>query len=267
MQCIFSTPVGSADQLRRTELANGIVQDEPEIIVRFTDLLDLLLHKIRTATAPLAGAYGACLARLIGDFIPPSEILTKVVKELLTASHPCPPVIGRIAGQVFRAMIDAAYLALLQDWLICSLQSFLVLEPPRAVWSLTVVFVGASLDVRLQRLFEVAVAMGATPERSRAIGSPTMTTPTKKRGTRRGWRTTSGVADEPAAEKATEAEEKVETAEAAAAATMMDAAQLRMLRMATEDFYKRLTAEQRKKFRAALAGSCLEFMRDWLKGA
>lgn len=224
--------------MHRTELANGIVQDEPEVIIRFTDLLDLLLYKIRTATAPMAASFGVCLARLIGDFIPPSEILTKVVKELLTVSHPCPPVIGRIAGQVFRAMIDAAYLALLQDWLICSLQSFLALPQRRAVWSLTVVFVGASLDVKLQRLFEVAVVLGSTPECSRTIGSPTMTTPKKLLSSAAALVQQHDVAD---------------------------AIQLRMLRMATEDFYQRLNAEQRKKFRAALGGSCLEYMRDWLK--
>lgn len=219
---------GSGDQLHRTELANGIVQDEPEILMLFTDKLDLLLLKIRTASARAAAAYGACLARLIGDFIPPSEILTKCVKELLTVGHAFPRVIARIVCHVFRATIDAALLALLQDWLICSVQSFAALPTlRRAVWSLSVVFVAATLDVQLLRLFELVVASPVEEE---------------------GGALASAVGPGEPGESAT-----------------VDGEQLALLRVASEDFWLRLNREQRSRFQVALRGTRLEFVSEWLR--
>lgn len=213
--------------MHRTELANGIVQDEPEILMLFTDKLDLLFLKIRTASARAAAAYGAALARLIGDFIPPSEILTKCVKELLTVGHTYPRVIARIVCHVFRATIDAALLALLQDWLICSVQSFAALPTlRRAVWSLTVVFVAATLDVQLLRLFELAVATPVDAPYDSAL----------------------------AAAAADETEEPP-----------VDERQLALLRVASEDFWLRLNREQRSRFQLALRGTRLEFVGAWLR--
>lgn len=220
---------GSGDQLHRTELANGIVQDEPEVLMLFTDKLDLLLLKIRTASARAAAAYGACLARLIGDFIPPSEILTKCVKELLTVGHAFPRVIARIVCHVFRATIDAALLALLQDWLICSVQSFAALPTlRRAVWSLSVVFVAATLDVQLLRLFELVVAAPLDEEGAGALAS---------------------ASDEPVPHES----------------TAVDDGQLALLRVASEDFWLRLNREQRSRFQAALRGTRLDFVGEWLR--
>lgn len=55
--------------------------------------------------------------------------------------------------QVFRSSIDAAYLPLLQDWLVCSVNNFLPLSQTKAIWCLTVIFVSSSLNLHLLQMF------------------------------------------------------------------------------------------------------------------
>lgn len=95
---IFLT--GSAEQLENTELSNGIVQDDPEIIVQSTEKIDVLFNRIKIATVDAANIYGDVLCQLTTDLVPPKEILTKVIKELLTLSQPHCEVIAKILFQV-----------------------------------------------------------------------------------------------------------------------------------------------------------------------
>lgn len=60
---------------------------------------------------------------------------------------------------MFRSSIDAAYLPLLQDWLVSSLNNFLTLAEPKAIWCLTVIFVSASLNVHLLKVFPCVLRM------------------------------------------------------------------------------------------------------------
>lgn len=91
---------GSAEQLENTERSNGIVQDDPEIILQSTEKMDVLFHRIKIATADTARLYGDVLCQLTTDLIPPKEILTKVIKELLTLSQPHCEVIAKILFHV-----------------------------------------------------------------------------------------------------------------------------------------------------------------------
>lgn len=59
--------------------------------------------------------------------------------------------------QVFRSAIASSFLQQLQDWLICSLPTFLALDVSKAVWSLTVVFLAASINLHLIRLFPLCL--------------------------------------------------------------------------------------------------------------
>lgn len=211
------------------------MQDEPEIVMRFNDIIDVLLLKIRTAAGPTAAAaYASALGRLIGDFIPPSEILTKCIKELLCAVHPYPECVARIVRLVFRATIDAAYLPLLQDWLICTMGSF-VSQPGdrrRVVWSLTVIFVAASIDAQLLRLFDVVLAVGA-PQSASALLATNDGVPADVQNVGDGGD---------------------------------DDLSMALLRVSVEDFCQRLNREQRHKFRLAVGESGrMSFILDWTK--
>lgn len=92
--------LGSTEQLETTELSNGIVQDDPEVIVQSTEKIDVLFNRIKIATSNTARIYGDVLCQLTSDLVPPKEILTKVIKELLTLSQPHCEVIAKILFQV-----------------------------------------------------------------------------------------------------------------------------------------------------------------------
>lgn len=144
---------GSIDQLESTERSNGIVQDEPEVILETTEKIDVLFNRIKTATTKAAPIYGEALCQLTRDLVPPKELLTKVIKELLTISQPHCQVIARILFQVFRSAIDSSYLSVLQDWLLCSLPSFVALPGAKTFWCLTVIFVSSSINLQLVKIF------------------------------------------------------------------------------------------------------------------
>ncbi|XP_050316699.1 uncharacterized protein LOC126750928 isoform X2 [Bactrocera neohumeralis] len=167
LTCMY---VGSAKQLENTELSNGIVQDEPEIIAQQTDKVDILLHCIKSSTRDAAWIYGQVLCQIIRDLVPPNEILTKVIKEFLAINQPHCDVIAMIVYQVFRCAIDSTFLQVLQDWLICSLPTFLALPEQKAVWCLSVIFLSASINLHLIKLFPVLLSTGAA---AAATAAPT----------------------------------------------------------------------------------------------
>lgn len=96
---------GSASQLENTELSNGIVQDDPEIIALQNDKVDILLHCIKSSTRDAAWIYGQVLCQIIRDLVPPNEILTKVIKEFLAINQPHGDVIATIVYQVSSSQI------------------------------------------------------------------------------------------------------------------------------------------------------------------
>lgn len=144
--------------MENTELSNGIVQDEPEVILRSTEKIDILFNRIKVSTTEAAHIYGSVLCQLTCDLVPPKELLTKVIKELLTISQPHCEVIAKVLFQVFRSAIDSSYLPLLQDWLICSLPNFLVFSVDKTIWCLTVIFISASINLQLIKIFPEVVA-------------------------------------------------------------------------------------------------------------
>uniref|UniRef100_A0A1B0CHM8 Secreted protein n=2 Tax=Lutzomyia longipalpis TaxID=7200 RepID=A0A1B0CHM8_LUTLO len=161
---------GSASQLENTEHSNGIVQDEPEVIVQSTEKIDVLFLKIKSSTPEAANIIGDVLCQITRDLLPPNEILTKVIKELLSLTQPHGEVVAKIVFQVFRSAIDSAYLALLQDWLICSLPNFVTLPPAKAVSCLNVIFVSASLNLNLIKIFpEILETFGTLGRREQYV--------------------------------------------------------------------------------------------------
>ncbi|XP_053669287.1 huntingtin [Anopheles marshallii] len=147
------------EQLESTERCNGIVQDEPDIIVQQIDKIEILFAKIRTTTPQGAKVFGDVLCQLIRDLLPPNEILTKVFKELML-NQPNPDIIAGVTYQLFRSAIDASYLTLLQEWLLCSLPNFLSFpQVNKSVWCLTVIFLSASLNQHLIKLLPEVLSL------------------------------------------------------------------------------------------------------------
>lgn len=91
---------GSNDQLKNTENSNGIVQDEPEVILQSTERIDILFQRIKYTTPSTGEIFGNVLCQMIRDLVPPNEILTKVIKEFLSLSQPQCEVIAKILFHV-----------------------------------------------------------------------------------------------------------------------------------------------------------------------
>lgn len=91
---------GSNDQLENTERCNGIIQEDPDVIVQSTEVIDILFHQIKMSTYEAANIYGNVLCQIACDLVPPKELLTRVIKELLTISQPHCQVIAKILFQV-----------------------------------------------------------------------------------------------------------------------------------------------------------------------
>lgn len=157
----FNFIAGSVDQLLNTERSNGIVQDEPEVIVECMEKIDVLFNRIKTSTFDGAEVYGQVLCHLIRDLVPPKELMTKAMKELLTISQPHCSVIAKVMFQVFRSAIDSSYLSLLQDWLICSMPNFFGFSMKKTIWCLTILFISSSINLQLIKLFpEILIRFG-----------------------------------------------------------------------------------------------------------
>jgi huntingtin len=92
--------IGSLQQLENTEKSNGIVQDEPEIVMQSTEKIEILFNRIRNATADEAEVFGRVLGRILKDLLPPNEVLTKIIKELLILNQSNTIIIAKILHQV-----------------------------------------------------------------------------------------------------------------------------------------------------------------------
>ena len=103
VSCLY---IGSVEQLENTEKSNGIVQDEPEIVMQSTEKIEILFTRIRTATCDDAEVYGKVLGQILKDLLPPNEILTKVIKELLIMNQSNCVFIATILHQVKLFPID-----------------------------------------------------------------------------------------------------------------------------------------------------------------
>lgn len=123
--------------------------------------------------------------------------------------------------QVFRSAIDSSFLQQLQDWLTCSLPTFLSLNEPKAVWSLTVVLLSASINPHLMKLFPLVLNYGVrTVTRTNVAVAAAATT------------TTHGFADDEVTAK-------------------LGHHEIGMFVTSAQDFYMKLSKEQKQRFREA----------------
>ncbi|CAG9807296.1 unnamed protein product [Chironomus riparius] len=150
--------IGSLEQLENTEKSNGIVQDEPEIVMQYTEKIDILFGKIRNSTQDEAEVFGRVLGQILKDLLSPNEILTKIIKELLIMNQSNTNTIAIIIHQVFRTAIDSSFLPLLQEWLICSLPNFLNYpNNKKSIQFLTLIFMSSTLNQHLLKLFPIII--------------------------------------------------------------------------------------------------------------
>ncbi|KAL5284302.1 HTT family protein [Megaselia abdita] len=182
LSCMY---MKSSSQLERTELSDGVIQDDPEIIVQITDKVDALLHCIKSSTKDVARLYGRILCQIIRDLVPPNEILTKVIKEFLSENQPYCDIIAKLIYTIFRLAIDSMYLEMLQEWLLCTIPTILAIprDTNKCVWCLCVLFLSSSINSHLIKLLPILLDGDGDVDVDSKTTSANPTTTTKKRKT------------------------------------------------------------------------------------
>lgn len=106
---------------------------------------------------------------------------------------------------------------MLQDWLICTLPTFLAQPEQQGVWGLSVIFLSASINLHLIKLFPLVLGIGAANS------------------------ATTGTAASAA------------SATAATAARKLGQHEIALFVTAAQDFHAKLSGEQRERFREAFS--------------
>lgn len=141
--------------------------------------------------------------------------------------------------QVFRSAIDSSFLQQLQDWLTCSLPTFLSLPEQKAVWSLSVVFLSASINLHLMKLF------------------PLLLSGVKARTITAAATTTTGVSTATTSPATTPTSTTTTTTTTAAtitkrmSSTKLGHHEIALFVTSAQDFYAKLGTEQKLRFRDA----------------
>lgn len=73
--------------------------------MQYNEKINVIFQRIRLATPESAGLYGEVLGHIIEDLIPPNEVLTRVIKELLMLSQPYSEVVAKIVFQVIIILV------------------------------------------------------------------------------------------------------------------------------------------------------------------
>lgn len=74
--------------------------EDPEVLLKSIEKTEIILTRLRSATPIEAACFGPVLSKVFKDLLPPSEVLTKVVKELINVNHTNVVEISRIIHQV-----------------------------------------------------------------------------------------------------------------------------------------------------------------------
>jgi len=124
----------------------GKTELEPEVLMPMVERIDVLFQHIRSRVRCHGQMVARVLPLLISDFLPPSEILNRVIAEFLSPVQLCPELVAPSVAMVFeKAKRRPNEAALVREWIIASLSNFIA-NPnvTRAMWSLTVFFIGVS---------------------------------------------------------------------------------------------------------------------------
>ncbi|XP_035714304.1 huntingtin isoform X3 [Folsomia candida] len=119
---------------------------DAEVLMPMAERADVLFQHLRSKTKCHNQIVSKVLPLVISDFLPPSEILNRVIAEFLAPSQNCPELVAPTVAQVFeKAKRRPKEAALVREWILASLPNFLSnANISRAMWSLTLFFIGVS---------------------------------------------------------------------------------------------------------------------------
>ncbi|XP_011641684.1 huntingtin isoform X2 [Pogonomyrmex barbatus] len=151
LTCMYTE---AADRLNQPGVEEPLPDVEPETLVRSIERISAIFDKIRKGHPMEVEVLCTVLSCLLGDFFPPSEILTKVIGEFLSPQQPHPRLLSAVVFKVCEKACTCTEMELLQDWVIFSLPNFIQSLPmAMSTWCLSCFFISASTNHWLRALF------------------------------------------------------------------------------------------------------------------
>ncbi|KAK2585924.1 hypothetical protein KPH14_010508 [Odynerus spinipes] len=145
----------AADVLNQPNVEEPLPDIEPEPLVRSIERTSAIFDRIKKGYPMEAEILCSVLSGVLGDFFPPSDILTKVIGEFLSPQQPHPRLLSGVVFKVCeRACTCTKQMTLLQDWVVFSLPNFIQSLPlAMSTWCLSCFFISASTNNWLRALF------------------------------------------------------------------------------------------------------------------
>ncbi|XP_076626175.1 huntingtin [Colletes latitarsis] len=151
LTCMYTE---AADRLNQPEIEEPLPDVEPEALVRSIERTSAIFDKIRKGHSMEVELLCTVLSAVLGDFFPPSEILTKVIGEFLSPQQPHPRLLSAVVFKVCERACTCAQMELLQDWVVFSLPNFIQSLPvTMSTWCLSCFFISTSTNHWLRALF------------------------------------------------------------------------------------------------------------------
>ncbi|XP_034181194.2 huntingtin [Osmia lignaria lignaria] len=151
LTCMYTE---AADRLNQPEVEEPLPDAEPEALVRSIERTSAIFDKIRRGHSMEVELLCTVLSGVLGDFFPPSEILTKVIGEFLSPQQPHPRLLSAVVFKVCERACTCAQMELLQDWVVFSLPNFIQSLPvTMSTWCLSCFFISSSTNHWLRALF------------------------------------------------------------------------------------------------------------------
>lgn len=104
LTCMYTE---AADRLNQPETEEPLPDAEPEALVRSIERASAIFDKIRRGHSMEVELLCTVLSGVLGDFFPPSEILTKVIGEFLSPQQPHPRLLAAVVFKVCIADANA----------------------------------------------------------------------------------------------------------------------------------------------------------------
>ncbi|XP_076231541.1 huntingtin [Calliopsis andreniformis] len=151
LTCMYTE---AADRLNQPEIEEPLPDAEPDALVRSIERTSAIFDKIKKGHFMEVELLCTVLSIVLGDFFPPSEILTKVIAEFLSPQQPHPRLLSAVVFKVCERACTCAQMELLQDWVVFSLPSFIQSLPvTMSTWCMSCFFISASTNNWLRALF------------------------------------------------------------------------------------------------------------------
>ncbi|XP_024941677.1 huntingtin isoform X2 [Cephus cinctus] len=151
LTCMYTE---AADRLNQPDVEEPLPDAEPEALIRSIERTSGIFDRIKRGYPMEVEILCAVLSGVLGDFFPPSEILTRVIGEFLSPQQPHPRLLSAVVFQVCQRACNGPQLGLLQDWVLFSLPNFIQSLPvAMSTWCLSCFFISASTNQWLRALF------------------------------------------------------------------------------------------------------------------